>query len=243
MGGDLSGTATAPTVIQIQGHPVSAAAPGPGQTLIWNGTTNQWTPQLSSTGGVQLSSQLQDLAAATSGSSVLTIGQDCALLTPCNFRFGSVTYTVAAPASVTLSGGTGLAYIYLAGNGALTVGSNLPAVCNSVCTAQAGVTSFPATSIPLYTASATNGLWNANGIYDYRAFLAVKNLTGTAGVISVDSGGTAMLSLDTTLISMKVPVPATSSGACLANQWSTDGTYYYLCVSNNLWKRTALSSW
>ena len=243
LGGDLSGTASAPTVTQIQGHAVSPAAPGPGQTLIWSGTANQWTPQLSSSGGVQLSSQLQDLAAATSGSAVLTIGQDCAVTTPCNFRIGSVTYAVAAPASVTLSGGTGLAYIYLTGNGALTVGSNLPAVCNAVCTAQAGITSFPATSIPLFTASATGGVWNTNGISDYRAFLATKNVSGSAGVISVDSGGTAMLSLDNSVVGLKVPVPSTSSGACVANQWSTDGAYYYLCISTNLWKRTALSSW
>ncbi len=243
LGGDLSGTVAAVQVTQLQGHPVSPAVPGPGQTLIWNGLTNEWTPQLSSAGGVQLSSQLQDLAAATSGSATLTIGQNCGVATPCNFRIGSVTYPIAAPATVTLSGGTGLAYVYLTGNGALTVGSNLPATCNSVCMTQSGITAFPSTSIPLYTASATNGVWNANGISDYRAFLSVKNVVGSSGVVSVDSGGAAMLSLDGSVVSLKVSVPGTSSSACTANQWSTDGAYYYLCVSNNLWKRTALSSW
>lgn len=243
MGGDLSGTATAPTVAQIQGHAVSPATPGPGQTLIWSGTANEWTPQLSSAGGVQLSSQLQDLAAATSGGAVLTIGQNCAVATPCNFRIGSVTYPIQAPASVTLSGGSGVAYIYVAGNGALTVGSNLPAICNALCTAQSGITAFPASSIPLFTASAASGLWNTNGIADYRAFLSVKNVMGTSGVISVDSGGAAVLSLDSTLVGLRVTVPATSSSACFANQWSTDGVYYYLCVANDLWKRTALTSW
>lgn len=243
VGGDLSGTAAAPAVARIQGYPVSPATPASGQTLIWNGATNEWTPQLATAGGVQLSSQLQDLQAATTGTAVLTIGQNCAVTTPCNFRIGSVTYPIEAPASVSLSGGSGVAYIYLSGNGALTVGSNLPAVCNALCTAQSGVTSFPATSIPLFTAQATSGLWNTNGISDYRAFLSVKNVMGTSGVISVDSGGAAVLSLDGSLVSLRVSVPATSASACIANQWSTDGTYYYLCVGNNLWKRTALSSW
>lgn len=41
-GGDLSGTYPNPLVDGLQGNPVSAVAPTPGQLLIWNGAT--WAP-------------------------------------------------------------------------------------------------------------------------------------------------------------------------------------------------------
>jgi len=40
-GGDLSGTYPNPTVVRIQGRPVSAAAPTSGSTFIWDGSTWQ----------------------------------------------------------------------------------------------------------------------------------------------------------------------------------------------------------
>ncbi|HTW66205.1 MAG TPA: collagen-like protein [Bryobacteraceae bacterium] len=43
--GDVTGTPTATTVVQIQGRPVSAAAPSSGQSLAWSNSTNSWTPQ------------------------------------------------------------------------------------------------------------------------------------------------------------------------------------------------------
>lgn len=39
-----------------------------------------------------------------------------------------------------------------------------------------------------------------------------------------------------------VSAPATSSSACTAGQWANDGSYYYICVAANTWKRVALSS-
>lgn len=45
LGGDLSGTASAATVIGIQGVPVVATAPTSGQTLVYNGVTNQYEPR------------------------------------------------------------------------------------------------------------------------------------------------------------------------------------------------------
>ena len=52
------------------------------------------------------------------------------------------------------------------------------------------------------------------------------------------------LQVDPSSIGQRVAVPANSSVACTVNQWSTDGTYYYLCVSSSApyWKRISLVS-
>lgn len=45
LGGDLAGgTADAPKVTGLQGHPVGPAAPADGQTLVYNSTASQWEP-------------------------------------------------------------------------------------------------------------------------------------------------------------------------------------------------------
>ena len=42
LAGDIGGSASAPTVVALQGHPLSTAAPASNQVLQWNGT--QWIP-------------------------------------------------------------------------------------------------------------------------------------------------------------------------------------------------------
>jgi hypothetical protein len=244
MGGDVTGAPGATKVIRLQGQPVSSTAPAAGQALIWSGAAGQWQPQsLPSGGGPILASQLLDFAITETSATTLTMGQSCSAPTPCNFRFGSDTYTLAAPASVTLNGGSGTVYVYLMSNGTLAVGSTLSLTCTAVCAVQSGVTGFPPGTIPLYTVTATNGAWNASGITDYRAFLSSKSVGAGTGILSVDSGGAAMVSVDGTVVPLKVATPATSTTACTTNNWATDGTYFYLCVTTNTWMRVALTSW
>lgn len=51
VGGDLSGSQTAATVIRLQGRSVASTAPSNGQVLTWNQTASQWEPQTPSGGG------------------------------------------------------------------------------------------------------------------------------------------------------------------------------------------------
>ncbi|MFI5196803.1 MAG: hypothetical protein ACHQD8_06915 [Chitinophagales bacterium] len=52
MGGDVTGTNNASTVVKMQGRSISATAPTAGQELTWNSGTSLWTPTTPSGGTV-----------------------------------------------------------------------------------------------------------------------------------------------------------------------------------------------
>ena len=197
LGGDISGPATGATVTQIQGRPISSGAPGSGQALVWNASSGRWEPQNISGGGsgASMASQLGDFIVTRSSATTLTIGAGCSSSTPCNVRFGNVVYSFAGGGSVSISGGTGLAYIYISSAGALTVGHNLTVVCSG-CTQTPGVTSFPADSIPLWMWTATAGTWDATGGSDERGFESNATPVAGTGISITFAGGAPVLSLD-----------------------------------------------
>ncbi|HYL77031.1 MAG TPA: hypothetical protein VEU96_22640 [Bryobacteraceae bacterium] len=249
LGGDLTGAIGSAVVTQIQGRAISSVAPQSAQALVWNAATNRWEPQTVSggsggSGGITMLSQTNDLIAAKSTSTTLSIGGNCTVSTPCNVRFGGLVYAITSGATATISAGTGLAYVYVSSGGALTVGHNMTVTCSSTCFAQSGITSFPVDCLPLYTWSATaNGVWDTNGGVDYRAFVSAKTVQPGTGLAAADSGGRTTISADTTLIGIRAAVPATSSTACIAGSWATDNSYYYVCVATDSWRRATLAAW
>jgi hypothetical protein len=247
LAGDVVGPAGTNTVTQIQGHAVVSTIPTAGQALVWNGATTRWEPQTISTGGTtgggaSMAAQLGDLAVTLTSSSVLTIGPNCAFTTPCNVRFGALTYSLTSPVTATLSSGTGNAYFYIASSGTLTVGHNLVVSCSGSCIASTGISSFPADALPLFLWHATNGTWDSSGS-DQRAFLATKDVIPGTGMMTTELSGHTTLGADPSVISLRTSVPSTSGTACTAGAWATDTVYYYLCVSQNSWRRATLSSW
>jgi hypothetical protein len=186
---------------------------------------------------------LTDLAVQRSSTTTLVVGSGCAAASPCNVRFGNTVHSIMRPGTVTLTGGSGTAYVYIDGSGNLTVGHNLTLSCDVGCTATAGVTSFPSDSIPLATWNSTGGSFDLSGGLDFRSFLSTKSVTSGVGLIGTDVGGVATLSADTTVLGLRVAAPATASSACATGSWATDSSYYYLCVATNSWKRTAIAAW
>jgi len=203
--------------------------------------SNSWTLEQGPPAAT-MASQLGDFAVTRTGATTLAMGAACTLSTPCAVRFGALVYSFGSGGTATISAGSGLALIYISSAGALTVGSNVTASCSSGCTAQGGVTAFPADAIPLFTWSATNGSWDANGGADQRAFLSSKSVTAGLGIVSAEISGKTQLSADTSVIGLRIAAPATSSTACTAGSWATDGSFFYLCTSTNVWKRAALAS-
>ena len=204
-------------------------------------TANSWTLEQGPP-AASMASQLGDFAVARTSATTLAIGSGCSGSTPCSVRFGALVYSFGAGASVTISAGSGVAFVYVSSAGILTVGHNVTASCSGACTAQSGVTAFPADAIPLFTWSATSGAWDSNGGADQRAFLSSKSVIAGLGIMSAEVSGKTQLSADTSVIGLRTAAPGTSSTACAAGSWATDGSYFYLCTSTNVWRRAALAT-
>ena len=220
---------------------------GPAGANLYGCTAlNSWSLESTSGGGgggASMASQLGDFAVTRTSATALSIGASCSAVTPCTVRFGSLVYSFASSGSVSISAGTGLAYIYISSAGALTVGHNVTANCTAGCVAQTGIAAFPADAIPLFTWSATNGAWDTAGGVDQRALLSSKSVVASTGLTSTESSGKTVLAVDSTIVSLRTAVPGTSSSACTPGAWALDSSFYYVCVSLNSWRRATLAIW
>ena len=218
-----------------------------GSNLYGCTATNAWAVQSGGTAvpgtPATMISQLGDLQVTRTSNAVLTIGANCSTATPCNVHFGSTVYSITSTATATISGSaTGVLYVYVTNAGVLTVGSNLNVACSS-CSAQSGVTSFPPDAVAVATWPVTNGALNAAGGQDFRALLGTKNVVAGQGIMTTDANGSAVVSVDSTLIGLRVAAPASSTSACQTGSWSYDANYVYICIAVNTWRRAQLTSW
>jgi hypothetical protein len=240
-----SGSGTNAT--QIQGRDVTGDAPSDGQSLVWNAATNTWRPANSSGGGdgASMATDLGDLKVTRTNASTLSIGAGCSVSKPCNVRFGSLVYSVMASSTATLSSGSGTAYIYMNQAGSLMVGHMaLGVACTGAsCSAQTGLTAFPANTIPLWTWTATSGSWDVAGGADRRSTLSSKVVTAGSGIAVAETGSQTTVSIDAAVIGVRVGVPASAAAACSAGNWAVDTNHYYICAATNTWRRAALGSW
>jgi hypothetical protein len=150
--------------------------------------------------GAGMASQLGDLGMVLTSPTVLTAGLNCSNATPCNARLGSTVYSVTNSSTITISAGTGTLYLYVDASGALAAGHNLTLTCAGVCGAVSGVTAFPAGSIPLFTWTATNGVWDTNGGSDRRAFLSTRSLGSGAGIVALETGTQTVVAVDSATV-------------------------------------------
>src|SRR6202044_3995944 len=97
-------------------------------------TSNSWTLEQGPP-AASMASQLGDFAVTATNATTLAIGAGCNTSPPCTVRFGGLVYSFGSGATATISAGSSLAFIYISSAGALTVGHNLTASCNSGCVA------------------------------------------------------------------------------------------------------------
>jgi hypothetical protein len=230
-----------------------------GQNLYACTGTNTWTQIIGTGGGgggtdvPTNASELLDFKVTRTNSTTLTIASSCTTVAPCRVRFGNRVVAITASATASyVAPASGMAFIYISNAGALTVGYDIITVTCSGCTATSGVTSFPADSIPLATWTATGttadvppvpGKWDVDGGIDFRGFLSTKAIAAGAGLVSTEVNGLSTLSIDDTLIGVRVGVPSTSTTTCTQGSWAASTTYFYACVAANTWRRVAVASW
>ncbi len=222
-----------------------------GQNLYACTSLNVWTVIVGSGGGggggsaPTTAGALLDLVVTRNSGTQLSVGANCTALTPCNVRFGNRVDRFTLGASATLSGSaSGLAFFYVSNQGVLTVGYNAIAVaCDATCTAVSGITAFPNDSIPLAMWSANAGLWDAEGGLDFRGFLSTKPIATSTGLMSTDVAGLTTVSIDTTMVGLRVGIPATATSTCLRGSWAADASFHYVCIATDTWRRAAVSSW
>ena len=170
--------------------------------------------------GAGMASQLGDLGLVLTSSTVLTAGLNCSNATPCSARLGNTVYSVTNSSTITLSAGSGTLYLYVDASGALVAGHNLTLTCAGVCGAVSGVTTFPAGSIPLFTWTATGGLWDISGGSDKRAFLSTRSLGSGTGIVALDTGTQTVVAVDSATVPTYMTVAAVidftsiAAGAC-----------------------------
>src|SRR5260221_2539485 len=109
-------------------YTIEGAVGGPSDCIRVDGTSSP------------CSSSSAEFVVTRTSDNTLFIGSTCSPSKPCKARFGGLVYAFTSGGTVVLSGGTGLAYIYIASSGLLVVGHNLVASCTTGCVATPGVT-------------------------------------------------------------------------------------------------------
>jgi hypothetical protein len=174
-------------------------------------------------GGAGMAGQLGDFAVVITSPTTLSIGSNCSISTPCNVRFGTQVYSITAAGGVTITGGSGLVYIYMDTTGALTAGSLLTTSCGGSCIVAPNITGFPINTIPLYTWSASVGVWDATGGVDRRGWLSSNPLLGGPGIATVAAAGQTTISVDSAIVptyltaSVTLDFPMIPAGTCSAD--------------------------
>ncbi len=220
--GDLTGTTGGATVVALQGFALSNTPPTDSEVLTWSAAAQQWQPQAPGAGGVSGSSTLNAVSVTYQNPTSLVIGSTCTIALPCNVRFGSTVYSFTQSATVTVSGGSGSVYIYVASNGIITASSiDVTLACSSGC-ATLNQDGFPANTIPVAIWTANAGVFDVSGGHDERAFLSSKALGSGLGIVILDSGTQSTVSVDAALIptyltgTASLTFPSIASGACSA---------------------------
>jgi hypothetical protein len=225
-----------------------------GQNIHACTSLNTWTAIVGTGGGgggggegaaPTSASALLDLKVERTSGAVLTAAAGCTPATPCHVRFGNRVESINAGATATLSGSaSGIGFFYVSNQGLLTIGYDaITVACNSGCVAVNGVTSFPADSIPVATWTVTAGVWDVNGGLDFRGFLSTKAVSASTGLVTTELAGLTTLSVDTTMVGLRVAVPGSAASACVQGSWAADTSFHYVCVAANTWRRASVTTW
>ena len=89
------------------------------------------------------------------------------------------------------------------------MGSPSTVSCTLSCVTAPGITNFPVNTIPIYTWTASNGLWDANGGLDRRGWLSASPVLGGTGIAAITTAGQTTISADGAVVPTYLTVSAT----------------------------------
>lgn len=188
------------------------------------------------TSGATMAHQLGDLSVVRTSSTVLTVGTSCSTTDPCIVGFNGVSYAIVASAAITISAGSGTAYIQILTDGSLNVLHNVTiSSCTGMSCAAAAGAAFTSTAIRLWTWTSTTGTWDVSGGNSARAFLSKNNtLAGTGLTVSSEGTGGTTLAVSTAVIpqyatSTTVPGSCASYGLFYFDTDAASGGKLYYC--------------
>jgi hypothetical protein len=195
------------------------------------------------TGGTNVQTSTGGFETTRTDATHVMLGGSCTSTTPCNVSYNNLTLRVSTQASITMTGTTtGLLYPWVDNTGAYFVGvpNGTAIVCQNCTAVQAN--SFPDGATPLSTIQYINGQFVDKGIADFRSVYNKFSLTAGAGLIVTNSGSKTIASVDSSQVALYSPVPSSTSSICQPGNLSYDSQYVYICVAQNRWLRSSLST-
>jgi hypothetical protein len=215
LAGDVTGTPGDSTVTKLQGRPVSAAVPTSGQSLVWNSTTDTWTPSTitgvqgpaGTTGATGASGATGAQGAAGANGAIAHVqnaGTNLPLEPALNFTGGGCTDDPSA-GSTNCSGAAGISGLSIDLNGTAVStqaslnfisGTGIVQVCvNNASASRVDCTpSFNSALIPTHDTIHANESYcaSSNGTTGYTCSMPDKAL------LSYSAGQAFLLNVDTT---------------------------------------------
>jgi hypothetical protein len=240
IGGDLSGTSSAPNVAKIQGRAVSTDAPAAGEKLVWNGTA--WEPSTEPTGEpIGHADKTQSSISFNSGTRTFTIAP---VATEFVVWCKGVKYTYTSAQTVVIPNTTGLHFIYFNQSGVLSTQMSYFTWEDHAPTAY--VYWNATTSTAVYFGDERHGItldWQTHEYLHRTRGAAIANGFGASGYTTTGLGATdADAQIDIgggTFFDEDMQVDIVSTNTPVANTWQQDlsgpARIPVLYLSGNAW--------
>jgi hypothetical protein len=206
----LSGSANA---TQFQGRNLAPTAPNDMQVICWDAAGNTWKPCTAGSGvggGATSVPQLTDLQTTRASAASLSVGGG-------NVEVNGVSYLIL-PGSIGISAGSGTVRIAIdtsvtppAGKVYYTTGLTVTCSGLSGCTTPVPASAFGSDDLQLASWTTTGGTFDLNGGTELRGIVSRSRTLAGTGMISLFSGHTQTLSVNTAVLPIFTLSPGTGS--------------------------------
>ncbi len=197
---------------QLQGRNLASTAPADTQVICWDASGASWKPCTASggSGGATSFTQLTDLKVTRASGTQLSIAAGVVMLS-------GVSYFIPA-GTVGLTAGTGTVRLSIdtsvvppTGKLYFTTGMSVTCAGMGSCTTPVAGAAFNSDDLQVATWTATSGTFDVNGSTDLRGIISRNRTLTGSGLISVTSGHTQTISVNTAVMPVFTLAPGTGT--------------------------------